>query len=97
MKKTLLVIMLLLPVSSYAECNTKGLAYKNCNAGQLIDICKNIAYWRKQIECCDKKSGYEIYDEIINTKELKEFYKNYMTKFDEEVYHCALRLGKIEE
>lgn len=97
MKKIILILLVLFSVPVYADCNKKGLDYANCNAGQLVDICKGFAYWKNKIDCCDKNSNYNISKEKIDSKDTKEFYKKYITKFDNKVYHCALKTGIIDK
>lgn len=88
------------PITLDKTCGFKDtqnkLHYYNCSAGQLLDICNNIAYWKRQIDCCDKNSEYIIITEAVNSNaKTKEFYKDYMNKFNLQSYHCALKAGKI--
>ena len=47
----------------------------NCNAGQLIDVCNDYAFWRVKEDCCIDTSPYIIRTEKIQ-KENSDFYAN---------------------
>ncbi len=88
--------MIFLPITAFAECDKNSLSYLNCNAGQLVDVCGDTAYWKVRIDCCDQNSNYRIDANKIETEQDVRFYKDYMRSFDEQVYHCALKIGEIK-
>lgn len=78
------------------ECNKNTFSYMNCNAGQLVDICNGVAFWKKQTDCCDEISPYKITTEKITSKNY-DFYKPYSNYFDDKPQHCALKTGIINQ
>lgn len=98
MKHVLLGVLLCLTCLSgcdeaIATCDKNSIHYLNCNAGQLIDICNNIAFWKVRKDCCIDDSVYVIRTEKISA-ENRDFYAPYITSFNTEVYHCLLKTNE---